>query len=147
MPDRFNEDQRIAVANEIINRIKERTEAGLDSKNRAFKPYAKSYIEDQDFKLAGKSKTKVDLTFTGEMLNSIEILNQGIGFVVIGFEEGETNEKASFAKDKGRDFLGITEKEKNSIIQSIADSTEPEIEEIIEVPTLTQRILDRIRGN
>ena len=147
VPENFSQSQREAVGTEVINLIKERTQAGLDADNKPFKRYAKSYIDDPDFKLAGKSKSDVNLTFTGEMLNEISVLNQATGFVVIGFESGEVNEKASFAKDKGREFLGLTEKDKAKIIQNIASAGGSKIEEIIEVPSLTKRILDRLRGD
>lgn len=81
------------------------------------------------------------------MINEIELLNHGSGFIVIGFEKGEVSDRASFNKDKGRPFLGITEKDKNRILKRVDDLGTNEVEEIIEVPTLTERILRRLRGD
>lgn len=72
-----------------------------------------------DFKIAGKSKN-VDLTLSGEMLQSIQLLNHKKGEITIGFDRGdkENNDKATghitgfygrSKVQKVRDFLGITE--------------------------------------
>lgn len=88
------------------------------------------------------------MNFTGEMMNEIELLTHGSGFITIGYQKGDVNDKVAFNKEKGREFLGITEKEKNKILSDLpSDDKSPEIEQIIEVPSLTKRILDRLRGN
>ena len=147
VPDNFNQSQREAVATEAINLIKNRTDTGLDVRGRAFKPYSPSYVKDIDFKIAGKKKNEVNLQFTGEMINEIEVLNQGTGFIVIGYQEGESNKRVSYNKDKGREFLGITEKERLKILRDISGSTTEEVDDVIEIPSLTERILSRLRGN
>lgn len=132
---------------EIINLIKSRSRGGIDKSGKPFPGYKKSYKESREFKLAGKS-SRVNLTFTGEMLNEIELIRHGRGFIVIGFERGtDVNDRAKFTKDWGRDFLGISEKEKNQLIKRVRRFSPDEEREVLEVPTLTQRILERIRGN
>lgn len=81
------------------------------------------------------------------MINEIEVLNQGTGFIVIGYQEGESNKRVSYNKDKGREFLGITEKERLKILRDISGSTTEEVDDVIEIPSLTERILSRLRGN
>lgn len=148
LPKNLTPTQREAAAAKIINRIKERTNQGFDKNGNRFQRYAASYVNDKDFKLAGKSKGDVNLNFTGEMMNEIELLTHGSGFITIGYQKGDVNDKVAFNKEKGREFLGITEKEKNKILSDLpSDDKSPEIEQIIEVPSLTKRILDRLRGN
>ena len=56
LPKNLTPTQREAAAAKIINRIKERTNQGFDKTVTAFQRYAASYVNDKDFKLAGKSK-------------------------------------------------------------------------------------------
>lgn len=112
--------QRRAVAQEIIDFIVERSKNGRDKDGRPFPGYSKSYKESKEFEIAGKS-SKVNLTLSGEMLNSIKLLSHRRGELLIGFENGtEQNAKAegnitgSYGKprpvpSKARDFLGISQ--------------------------------------
>lgn len=76
------------------------------------------------------------------MINEIELLSHGEGFIVIGFESStEVNDKASFNAEKGREFLGITQKDLSEILSRVpAENTEQE-EQILEIPSLIGRIL------
>ena len=127
LPRKFSDSARRQAGKLIIKLIKDRTSRGLDKNNNAFVGYSKSYKESKDFDIAGKSSL-VNLRLSGEMMNSLEILGSGTGFVTIGFPSGsEVNDKASFAKDFGngpsRPFLGVNATELKQIVSSI-DSDE-----------------------
>lgn len=78
IPVGYDEATRATIAVEVIRFIKERTKSGKDKDNNSLKSpnvYSKNYREHIDFKAAGKSGGPVNLTLTGEMLNSIELLD------------------------------------------------------------------------
>lgn len=115
-------EAREALADDILEYIKRRTESGVDKDGRKFPGYSKAYIESLDFKIGGKRKGKVDLTLSGDMLASLDLLKHKKGELVIGFEPGtdenaraEGNILGSYGGDpnpsKARDFLGISEKD------------------------------------
>lgn len=130
IPFGFDPDTREQIAEDIIEHIKDRTESGVgfkDGKDYRFPKYSKQYINSTDFKNAGKSAGSVDLTLSGDMLASIELLNHGDGFLLIGFEKGsEENAKADgnirgtyggkMRRNKARPFLGITRKDLKEIL-------------------------------
>jgi hypothetical protein len=124
VPLEFDLETRELIAEDVIDLILRRTSRGLDKNNRPFKSYSKSYTESLDFKNAGKSKSRVDLELSGDMLTGLEIVNiQTAGFIVIGFEEGsEENDRAAWNRNNlrpshpKRDFLGITDKDLNKIL-------------------------------
>lgn len=129
--------QRQAVGLEIIEHIKKRTAKGLDKSGNPWKgkagTYSKSYANSLDFKIAGKSKGKVNLELSSEMMNSIKVLSHEKGSILIGYDKGdkqlnakvEGNRKGTYGQSKPirgkqRDFLGI-EKYKLTEIQNQYD--------------------------
>jgi hypothetical protein len=127
----LNSDQKDKVADLIIERIVNRTDQGKDKEGKRFPGYSKSYKESLDFKVAGKSASKVDLQLSGDMLAALEVLDKTSRSVTVGFERGsEENAKAdgnirgTYGKPtpdpkKARDFLGITETELSKIIRFV----------------------------
>ena len=127
----LNSDQKDEVADLIIERIVNRTDQGKDKEGKRFPGYSKSYKESLDFKVAGKSASKVDLQLSGDMLAALEVLDKTSRSVTVGFERGsEENAKAdgnirgTYGKPtpdpkKARDFLGITETELSKIIRFV----------------------------
>lgn len=118
---KYTSDDRIELADRILEFIRSRTEKGKDKKNKSFAGYSDSYKNSLDFKIAGKS-SKVDLTLSGDMLIEMDLLSQKKGQLLIGFENGsEENARAdgnitgsyggSANPKKARDFLGITKKD------------------------------------
>ena len=124
---KYSEEERVAIGIEMIDAIIERTKAGKDKNNKSFKGaagrYSKGYIASLDFKLAGKSKSPVNLTLSGEMLNALTVLDTTDGEITIGIPENDdfNNKKAegnitgSYGKPKGdsskaRDFMGMSKK-------------------------------------
>jgi hypothetical protein len=128
----FDESERDAIAIEVIDRIKRRTQSGLDKNGDTFAPYSKAYRESLEFKIAGKT-AQVDLTLSEDMLDSLQILeNKSNGKVVIGYQQGSAengkadgNIRGTYGRSApvapGRDFLGISSNE----LESITSKYEP----------------------
>lgn len=123
------------VAEMVIEFIVERTQRGRDKNNRPFAGYSDSYKASKDFAIAGKSNA-VDLTFTGDMLTDIQILETSVtGFITIGFEPNTAeNDRAAWNRNNlrpttpKRDFLGITQKDLDRIIRVYRAKTPEERE-------------------
>lgn len=118
IPTDLKPDQRQQLADLVVEHIVERTQRGKDKNGDPFPRYSKSYIKSLDFANAGKSKNRVDLTLSGDMLAALKLLRHRNGEIVIGFDSGTVeNDKAegnilgSYGKEpnpsKARDFLGI----------------------------------------
>lgn len=118
----YGDAERVAIGLDIIDHIIERSKSGKDKNNNPFPGYSKEYTKSFDFKLAGKSKSKVDLTLSGEMLSALEILDTKDGEITIGIPanddfnnaKAEGNIKGTYGKDtpirgKKRDFMGISQ--------------------------------------
>lgn len=130
LPKEYSDEDAQTVANEILNFIVERSKKGLGSDGEKFPGYSDSYMKSHDFKVAGKSK-KVNLTLSGEMLDSLEVLQAKKGKIIIGFEKGsEMNERAEGNilgtygsstpnPSKARNFIELSGNELSKIIRSL----------------------------
>lgn len=124
---KYDEATRVAIGLEIIDHILNRTSKGLDKNNKAFAGYSKSYTKSFDFKLAGKSKNKVNLDLSGEMMNAMTLLDTSDGEITIGIPDdddfnnakAEGNIKGTYGgspkRGKKRDFMGIARSDLNDI--------------------------------
>jgi len=123
---KFKPEDRRAIAQEIIDEIISRTENGLDADNKKFVGYSKTYSRE-------KGQSNVDLTFSGDMLSEIKLLQEKSGKLRIGFERGydglgkvEGNVLGTYGQDKpvnkGRNFLGITQDDLNRILAPYEDN-------------------------
>ena len=72
------------LGSEIVTGIILRTQKGKDKNNKTFKPYSAEYAKNKG--------SKVNLTVTGNMLNSIshKKITNGLRFYLIGNEESIT---------------------------------------------------------
>jgi hypothetical protein len=127
----------------VIDRIKERTDNGLDINNKPFAPYSKSYAGSKDFSIAGKTKGNVNLQLTGEMLRSLELLEHSTGSITIGYKVGTSeNDKAAWAvaSDNGpsRRFVGLPEKDLDLLIKQV------NLQRVDEEDEVTSRLATRI---
>lgn len=125
--------QREDLADLIIEHIFDRTNRGLNKNGKAFPGYSKEYLESLDFKVSGKSKNKVNLQLSGDMLAAIKLLKSKKDAVVIGFDAGsEENAKAegnilgTYGQDapirgKKRDFLGIEPKKLKELLEYVTE--------------------------
>ena len=129
----YTEAEREAIAIEVIDQIVKRTKSGKDKNGDAFAKYSKSYKDSQNFKIAGKGSS-VDLTLSGDMLDSIQVLANRSAKVVIGFENGTTENGKADGNIRGtygqsspvgpaRDFLGISESELKRILSKYPKGT------------------------
>lgn len=130
-------DQKDEVADLIVERIVDRTQQGLDVNGRPWRgkagEYSKAYRDSLDFKIAGKSPGKVDLQLSGDMLAALSILDKTQRSVTIGFEPGsdenakaDGNIRGTYGKSKpipgkARDFLGISNRDLDKIINMVKD--------------------------
>lgn len=136
IPKGFAPKVRREIGEEIVELIRQRTESGMGVvkigegkwRHKQFPPYSKAYVESLEFKIAGKSKNRVNLTLSGDMLASLDVLDHSDGEILIGFERGsqendraEGNIKGSYGGKpnprKARNFLGITPGELAEILE------------------------------
>ncbi len=107
---RGQRELRLAIAQRVIDYIVERTQNGKNIRNQDFLEYKDSYKESTVFDLL-KDSTTPNMTLTGTMLASIDVLADGPNTVVIGFEDGTEILKAYNHNIgdtvKKREFFGI----------------------------------------
>ena len=124
LPRGYREDDLESIAEDVIQFIKDRSQNGFGvrrGKTYQFPEYSEAYRVN-----VKGGQRRVDLTLSEEMLNSIEVLDIDGRQVVIGFEEGEQNDKAegnqlgSYGRSpnprKARKFLGLTVEEREAIL-------------------------------
>lgn len=139
IPKKLKPADRLAIAQDIIDFVVERTEKGLGvnnkplpkhkaSKNNPSKgKYSEGYALSPEFRGAGKSTSVVNMTLSGDMLDAIKLLNERSGKLLIGFENGSTqnakadgNIRGTYGKsgkvNSARPFLGISKKDLSSIV-------------------------------
>jgi len=121
IPNWIRPEDRMKLADDIVEYIRQRTESGFDKNNRPFPKYSKEYIKSLDFRIAGKGRN-VNLTLSGDMLAALDVISQQSDFILVGFENGsEENARADGnitgaygqpfpIRGKKRDFLGINKK-------------------------------------
>ena len=123
------------IAEEILNFIVERTKKGKGMDGSSFPSYSTEYKNSLEFKIGGKTN-KVNLTLSGEMLDSIEIIKAENGKISYGYSESnemmgraEGNITGSYGKPQGnsskaRRFLDISPKELAKICGAIGELPE-----------------------
>jgi len=90
-----------SFGNDMVNRIITRTQKGFSVFNKKFKKYSKKYYERkkagdipfQASQFAPRSRSDVNLTLTGDMLNSFQVQSANDKSVTIGFR-GDEAQKA-----------------------------------------------------
>lgn len=132
---KYSPIEREAIATEIINFIRKRTQDdNLDKNNRKFASYSKAYTKSLDFKIARKSKGNINLTLSGDMLGALQVLGDKSGSIRIGFENGSQENARADGNIRGtygqksqtapkRDFLGLTRADLASILQRFPAGT------------------------
>ena len=133
IPTGYGPSQRVAIANEIIEFIIKRSRAGEDMNHVSFPVYTDGYKNSINFSIASKG-TRPNLTLTGDMLDSMELISHGVGTLLIGYPSGddingkvEGNRIGSYGadadEDKARDFFGINDKDKKDILNGFSIKT------------------------
>lgn len=132
IPTKYNEEERTAIALELVRYVRERTLSGKGPGDKSWSgkagSYSKAYADSLDFKIGRKTKGKVSLKLSGDMLEEITLLDQRKGKVKIGFEDGsdqagkaEGNIRGTYGQSspisgKARPFLDLTPKEIAAIL-------------------------------
>lgn len=130
IPKTLTREQRLEAADLIIEKIFDRTNRGINKDGDRFPGYSKAYIDSLDFENSGKSKGKVNLQLSGDMLAAMELLDHTDGKLKIGYDSGadeagraEGNILGSYGgepnKKKARDFLGLPPNELKKIIELV----------------------------
>ena len=128
LPPEYNRQEREAIADDVLEFIRERTEKGKDKNNKNFPGYSESYRESLAYKVGKGRSGKVNLTLSGDMLAAMDLKKQGKGYIEIGFSSGSENDKAEGnilgtygnqtpLPKKQRDFLGIKPAELKKILK------------------------------
>jgi len=124
----------------IIDKIIKRTASGkgvslsANGSGRSVKlksPYSKSYTKSEDFLAAGKSKNKVNMELTGDMMGLIDIKKISGNSITIGWNDADENPKA-FNHMTGdtvpkRPFFGVSNKELKDIKSKFKDDLDKAI--------------------
>jgi phage gpG-like protein len=114
------------LVNKAVELIRKRTRLGYSvEKNggtkKKLKALSSEYVEfrKKNKKLSGKTRSKKsNLTFTGDMLDDLEIVNTSNGHCEIGFKSSESQEKAKWVS-KNRPFLHLSKSEIKQLIQDL----------------------------
>lgn len=133
---------KLSIGEALAEKIRERASSGRgveysgqDGKEVTFKgkagEYSKTYRESLDFIAAGKTKSDVNMTLTGDMLASIQVEDRGGNKVAI-YIDGEENTLKAFNHNTGdtvpkRPFFGVISKD----LRSVATDFQGEIDSII----------------
>lgn len=131
IPKGYTKRERAAITQEVIDFIRYRTrEQGRDKNGRLFKGYSKEYKESLDYKISNK-KGKVNLTLSGELIDSIKRIDDRDGEITIGHDgrskklngKAEGNIEGTYGDDnrknkKPRDYLGISKAQLSKIIRN-----------------------------
>lgn len=109
------------VVDEIVRRTQE---DNVDKTGKSFRKYSKSYIKSQNFQIAGKDAGSVDLTLSGDMLGTMQVLGVSGHSVTIGWNIEVEDEKAGFhvngtGKMPKRDFFGMPKGDQYDILKSV----------------------------
>jgi len=130
---KYNAQQREVIGQNIVERIRERTNRGVNKDGSRFPSYNPEYAKE-------KGSRRVNLSATDDMLTELDIVTTSPGKITIGYpvdheDAGrvEGNQIGSYGQpnanpSKARPFIGITQKEKDLIIakseQEFGDSDE-----------------------
>ena len=149
---RYTQAERRQIGFAIIEFIQDRTAKGKGIGGKAFRnssgrtSYTKSYTETRDFEIAGKSKGRINLELTGDMLDSIEVVEDNItGRVIVGYKNDSENDKSVFMREKGYDFLGLSSGELDGIIKRVGPPSQSADPSNI-APGLVQSLVRGILG-
>ena len=130
----FDFDTRRAIGQSLIDYIRRRAKAGRGANNQPMggpdgdNRYSPNYTKTPEFKAAGKSKGRVNMTLTGDLLDDLVILDASVaGRIEIGPEQTENKNKATWLREKGYDFLTLTQDEVNTVVRRFDKSQVPSV--------------------
>lgn len=116
----YSFNDRLKIGNAIVSHIQTRSKGGRGVGGRRLKNYEDGYVKTIEFKAAGKSKRDPNLTLTGKMLSDLVVLDASrIGRVTVGFRNERSNDKSEWMREKGYDFMGLSNSELQKILSDI----------------------------
>lgn len=149
----LSEDESLkqAIGQVMIDQMLSRIDDGRGIGGVKLKsPYSKGYSESLEFKAAGKSKNKVNMKLTGDMLAAIDIISTRGNKIVIGINEDEVskayNHQTGDTVTK-RPFFGFTKGEMTEILSEF----KPQVKRAIKagedaVSILANDLIDKINN-
>jgi len=123
----FSEDEPLLfeIGEAVADFVRDRSASnkGIGGKTLP-KPYSKVYQESADFKLFGKSANDVNMRLTGDMLDSIEIIDAQGSKLLVGITDenapkahGHMTGKNGQVPKMKREFFGLTADELNKVLK------------------------------
>lgn len=127
------------IGDKLIEKILTRTtKQSVDKYGDKFVPYSKAYKNSLAFKAYGKTN-KVNMTLTGEMLSTVDVLSVSGRTVKITFNDDDQFQKASGHIDGAnylpvRDFWGLPLEDAQAAITEAIKATggEIDVEELVD---------------
>lgn len=160
LPKTYTPIERVAIAQDIVDYIVERTKAGKGPGNQKWSgsagKYSAAYQKSFEFRASGKSKD-VNLKLSGDMLDAIGIISERAGKVTVGVtdssQEGKaegnirgTYGKASAIKGKARPFLELTDSELKKILKNYPvddrEKSKQEAKNVVRAGDVAKEFLD-----
>lgn len=151
--DKYSASDREAIAEDVIDEIVDNTLAQKDRYGKKMASLSKNYAK---FKRKVVGNAKANIKFTGETLGAMQFIKSksGKGKITVGYKAG-TNANAKSkgqitgeATGKVRDFLGLPDKQVNSILNKypVEDTAEAKREKAKALKAALA-LRERIRGN
>jgi hypothetical protein len=118
----YDFQERRAIGKAAVDYIVERTRNNKGIGGVSLGKYSKNYKKTSDFEIAKSGETKVNLTLTGDMLDTLDIIDASVaGRIVIGYTDGSESDRSVWMEEKGYSFLGLEEDEINSILSNFEE--------------------------
>jgi hypothetical protein len=118
----YDFDERKAIGNAAVEFIVSRSRSGKGIGGVSFGKYSKNYQRTRDFEIAKSGESKVNLTLTGDMLDTLSVLDATVaGRIVIGYTDGPESDRSVWMEEKGYSFLGLEEDEINTILSNFEE--------------------------
>jgi hypothetical protein len=124
----LSQDETLAaeIGQDVIEFIQKRSLDGQGIGGKKLKsPYSKAYTKTTEFEVAGKAPTDVNMRLTGEMIDSIEVLDFDGSVLTVGIEgdqapkaHGHMTGKNGEVPAMQREFFGLTENELEKILDN-----------------------------
>jgi len=120
------------IGQDVVQFIQDRSLNGKGIGGKKLKsPYSKAYTKTTEFEVAGKSATDINMRLTGEMIDSIEVLDFDGQVLTVGIEgdqapkaHGHMTGKNGEVPAMKREFFGLTENELEKILNNYSDRIE-----------------------
>lgn len=110
------------LALEVTRAINDRVDQGQSLDGGAFKPYSPGYEKWKRGRGRSPGSRGDWLVYTGQMMTSLGITELDAAHFFVGFQgmrtEGVSNALLAYANDRIRPFVGLTEVEKQQVIES-----------------------------